>query len=85
MEFHTVLGSFGVALLLIAYVLLQLKKLKTDHLPYAVLNFLGAVMAMWSSFLIDFIPFVVLEGTWALVSLHMIWKTLQLAKPQNQE
>ena len=77
MDFHTVIGSVGVALLLLAYVLLQLKKMETNDLSYAVLNFLGAAMAMWSSYLIDFIPFVVLEGTWALVSLNMIWKVLR--------
>ncbi len=77
MDFHTVIGSVGVTMLLLAYVLLQLKKLGTDHLSYAVLNFLGAAMAMWSSYLIDFIPFVVLEGTWALVSLHMIWRVIR--------
>ena len=75
MDFSIIIGSIGVAMLLLAYILLQLKKMETNHLSYAVLNFLGAATAMWSSYLIDFIPFVVLEGTWALVSFHMIWKT----------
>lgn len=74
MNFHSVIGSIGVALLLLAYVLVQLKKVESYHLSYAILNFLGATLAMWSSYLIDFMPFVVLEGTWALISLQMIIK-----------
>ena len=77
MDSHTVIGSIGVALLLLAYVLLQLKKMETNDLSYAVLNFIGAALAMWSSYLIKFIPFVILEGTWALVSAHMIWKMVR--------
>ena len=77
MDSHTVIGSVGVALLLLAYVLLQLKKMETNDLSYAVLNFIGAALAMWSSYLIKFIPFVILEGTWALVSAHMIWKMVR--------
>ncbi len=72
MEVHTIIGSLGVTLLLVAYILLQFQLLKTHSLSYAILNFLGAALAMWSSYLIDFMPFVLLEGTWALVSLKMM-------------
>lgn len=91
MNFHSAIGSIGVALLLLAYVLVQLKKVESYHLTYAILNFLGATLAMWASYLIDFMPFVVLEGTWALISLQMIIKnknfnpdpTYQIFKPYN--
>ena len=76
MEFHTIIGSLGVALLLLAYLLLQLKKLETENWSYAILNLLGATLAAWSSYLIDFMPFVILEGTWALIALRMIVKKL---------
>ncbi|WP_034886196.1 CBU_0592 family membrane protein [Gillisia sp. JM1] len=74
MNFHSVIGSIGVALLLLAYVLVQLKKVESYHLSYAILNFLRATLAMWSSCRIDFMPFVVHEGTWVLISLQMIIK-----------
>jgi hypothetical protein len=74
MDAHTFIGSVGVTLLLLAYLLLQCQKLATKNRAYAVLNFVGAAMATYSSYLIDFVPFVVLEGTWALVSLKMIFK-----------
>lgn len=74
MNLHTVIGSVGVTLLLLAYVLLQVKKLETHHLIYTILNFLGASLSLLSSYLIDFMPFVILEGAWALVSLQIILK-----------
>ncbi|WP_299767273.1 hypothetical protein [uncultured Dokdonia sp.] len=80
MEFHTILGSIGVTLLLTAYILSLYNKLTTQSLGYMLLNFIGASLAMWSSYLIDFIPFVILEGTWALVSLKSLLKS---RKPQN--
>ncbi|WP_298539389.1 hypothetical protein [uncultured Aquimarina sp.] len=74
MEFHTIIGSLGVSLLLIAYLLLQLRKIENTDLLYAVFNFSGAAMAMWSSYLIGFLPFMILEGIWTLVSFRMILK-----------
>jgi hypothetical protein len=35
---------------------------------YLALNLVGANLACASSSLIDFLPFVVLEGTWAIVA-----------------
>jgi hypothetical protein len=64
----TVIGSVGVALLLAAFVLNLLKMMSADGYPYAGLNFLGAALACYSSWLIAFIPFVVLEGVWALAA-----------------
>jgi hypothetical protein len=40
------------------------------------LNFVGASLACYSSYLISFMPFVVLEGVWALVALAAITRTL---------
>ena len=72
MDYHTAIGSLGVTLLLISFVLLQLKKVSANSLPYALLNFIGAALSAWSSYLIDFLPFVILESTWAIVSLTML-------------
>jgi hypothetical protein len=33
-----------------------------------VLNFVGGALACYSSYLIHFMPFVVLEGTWSAVA-----------------
>ena len=64
----TLIGSVGVALLLAAFLLNLLKMMSADGYPYAGLNFVGAALACYSSWLIAFIPFVVLEGVWALAA-----------------
>ena len=71
MHFTTgeILGSAGVALLLIAFLMNLLKHWKQESLPYILLNILGAALACASSIVIHFIPFVVLEGTWTIVSV----------------
>ena len=64
----TLVGSLGVALLLLAFLLNVAKRLNTDSVFYVTLNLVGAGLACLSSYLIDFLPFVVLEGVWALVA-----------------
>lgn len=76
MDYHTFIGSLGVTLLLVSFVLLQLKKVSANSLPYALLNFIGAALSAWSSYLIEFLPFVILESTWAIVSLSMLFSAL---------
>jgi len=68
MDFSTWIGSTGVTLLLVAFVLNLLKVLSPDGRLYSVLNLVGAGFACWSSWLIQFMPFVVLEGVWALAA-----------------
>jgi hypothetical protein len=70
----TVIGSVGVALLLIAFLLNLAKQLGQDSWLYLALNVVGAALAAYSSYLISFVPFVVLEGTWTLVSAIAIMR-----------
>ena len=68
----TFIGFAGVALLLLAFLLNLVKQMRSDGYPYAALNFVGAALACYSSYLISFMPFVVLEGVWALVAAGAI-------------
>ena len=68
----TIIGFAGVALLLLAFLLNMAKRMRADGYWYAALNFVGAGLACYSSWLIDFMPFVVLEGVWALVAAAAI-------------
>ncbi len=61
-------GFIGVTLLLLAFFLNLLGKIKTDSLTYLLLNFLGAGIACLASILLNYMPFVILEGCWAFVS-----------------
>jgi hypothetical protein len=74
----TWISFVGVALLLVAFLLNMFKLLRSDGHIYMSLNLVGAGLACYSSYLISFMPFVVLEGMWALVALAAIARTLFL-------
>ena len=67
-DFPTIVGSIGVGLLLLAYFLNLIKRVSQDSLLYTALNVAGAGMACYSSYLISFVPFIILEGAWLVVS-----------------
>jgi len=69
MTTENIINSTGVALALIAYFLLAIKKLKQNSILYYLLNFFGGSLTCYGSYLINAIPFVVLEGVWALIAL----------------
>lgn len=64
----TLIGSLGVSLLLLAFFLNLFKFLHSEGYTYLILNLVGGGLACYSSYLIGFIPFVVLEATWAVVT-----------------
>jgi hypothetical protein len=59
------IGSIGVIILLIAFLLNLYKRIATTSKVYSLLNFIGAALCGYSSYLISFYPFVVLESIWA--------------------
>jgi hypothetical protein len=63
-----IIGSVGVTLLLIAYFMNLFKLLRQGSKTYGILNIAGAGLACYASVMIDFIPFVILEGIWAVVA-----------------
>ena len=64
-----IIGSVGVALLLGAFAANLTTHLSRESLVYPILNLIGATLAAYASWLIAYYPFVLLETTWALVSL----------------
>ena len=64
----TLVGSLGVSLLLAAFLLNMGGWFRAGGLAYLTLNPVGAVLACLSSYMIKFMPFVLLEGTWAIVA-----------------
>jgi hypothetical protein len=64
-----IVNSVGVFLILLAFLLLILGKTKADNRLYLLMNLTGAGLACYGSWLIGAIPFVILEGTWAVVAL----------------
>ncbi len=74
------MGSVGVTLLLVAFFLNLMKALRADGWLYLVMNLVGATLSCYSSYLIRFMPFVVLEGTWAAVAAMGIARKLRVSQ-----
>jgi hypothetical protein len=66
------IGLAGVAILLFAYLLNLSGKLNQKSLAYILMNVIGAGLACLASYLINYFPFVILEGVWTLVSLFAL-------------
>jgi hypothetical protein len=63
------IGSFGVFQILLAYALMVSGRLEKNDLTFILLNLFGAIFACLASILMKYVPFIILEGVWAMVSL----------------
>ncbi|CAN5149657.1 hypothetical protein BH09BAC6_BH09BAC6_25100 [soil metagenome] len=77
MKTSDILASTGVIILLIAFLLNLYKKLPAESRMYSFLNFIGAGICGYSSYMISFYPFVVLEGVWAAFALAHLLKPVK--------
>ncbi len=71
-----IIGFVGVSILLAGFFLNLAGFLLSSSKRYLVLNLIGAALACLSSWLIGFMPFVLLEGTWAAVALLTLSRQL---------
>jgi multidrug transporter EmrE-like cation transporter len=71
-------GNVGVVMLMIAYLMLQLNKLRSDGLAYSLLNAIGASL-ITVSLLYDFnLSALVMEVFWVLISFIGIYRYFRL-------
>ncbi len=68
------IGSTGVFLILLAYLLNISGKTSARSIVFLSLNFIGASLACLASLILHYVPFVILEGVWALISLITLLK-----------
>ena len=69
-----VVGTIGVAVILLAYVLLQIERLRSDAAAYSLLNAVGAILILVSlAYEFNFAAFL-MEFSWLLVSLYGLGK-----------
>ncbi|HCR86052.1 MAG TPA: hypothetical protein DIV86_05175 [Alphaproteobacteria bacterium] len=67
-------GIIGTAILILAYLLLQAKKIKSDEIIYPLLNLIGAVLLLISLFRFWNLASVIIELFWIAISIYGIWK-----------
>lgn len=78
MEYNDMIGIAGVGLILMAFFFSTAKFIETNGKSYYSMNILGAMLACYASFLINYWPFVILEGTWTLVSVYGLMKAMKI-------
>ena len=71
------IGFIGVFLILLAYILNISGKVERNDLRFILFNLIGAGLACYASVLMDYMPFVLLEGVWALVSIIALLKYIK--------
>ena len=74
MSIVDLIGFIGVFQILLAYTLNVSGRLEKNNLTFILLNLLGAILACLASILMEYIPFIILEGVWAIVSLISLIK-----------
>jgi hypothetical protein len=71
------IGFIGVAILLLAFFLNLFNRLNKDSVAYLSMNILGAGLACYASVLLEYLPFILLEGCWTLVSMIGLFKIVK--------
>jgi nucleoside recognition membrane protein YjiH len=78
---NEIIGTIGVGMILIAYFLNIYTLIKKEGVLFFTLNIIGGLIACIASILIRFWPFIILEGTWTMVSIFGLLKNIK--KPQE--
>lgn len=74
---YDVIGNAGVAMILIAYLLVQLDRLDARGVAYSLVNAVGASLVV-VSLVVDFnLSAFIVEVFWALISLYGLVRSLR--------
>jgi len=77
-------GNVGVVVLMIAYLMLQLNKLRSDGLAYSLCNAVGACLIVLS-LLVNFnLSAFIMEVFWVLISFVGIYRYFRLKALRSQ-
>ena len=71
---YDIIGTMGVGLIIVTYVLLQIGRVRSEQLMYSVLNAVGASLILTSLYYSFNFPAFVVEFFWLLISLFGIGK-----------
>ncbi|MDG1287006.1 MAG: hypothetical protein P8P30_05500 [Rickettsiales bacterium] len=74
------IGMIGVVLLLLAYYLLQMRKIRVRHLSYSILNLFSAIFLLISLLWSWNTASVILEIIWIGISFYGIYRAVKERK-----
>ena len=82
--FHDIIGTAGVALILLCYFMLQIGKMSSNQLSYSIINLVGASLILFSLYFEFNFSAVLIEGFWVIISLIGIVRYLKGKKQHEQ-
>ena len=77
MATNDIIGTAGVGLILVAYFMNTFKLIDKEGVFYFLLNTMGAAIACYASWLINYVPFIILEAVWTIVSVVALMNVLR--------
>ena len=77
MNYNDIIGIVGVGLILLAYFMNIFSLIPKEGKLFFLMNILGAGLACYASVLIQYWPFVILEGVWTAVSVVGLFRSLR--------
>jgi len=82
-EWYDILGTLGVAIIVVTYVLLQTERVRSEEFKYSLLNAVGALLIIISLCYSFNLPAFIVEFFWLLISLFGIGKYLLRQKHER--
>lgn len=84
MDTTTIIGTSGALIILIAFIMNQIKKWEDDYLIYDFFNFVGSLLLVIYAIILSSYPFLVLNFIWAAVSFRDIIVNLKRNKTSGK-
>lgn len=78
------IGYAGVFMVLVAYTLLQARRMDGNGVMYPLVNLIGAILILISLFYKPNMPAIVMEAAWAVVSVVGIYFALRARKKHRE-
>lgn len=64
----------GAVLILLAFTLLQMRKIPSESYAYQIMNFAGGAALLYVALVEYQVGFILLEGAWTILSLVGMWR-----------
>ncbi len=77
MDINLFIGSLGAAIILAAFIALQLHYITDEDVRYDAANVVGSVFLVWYAYMGGSWPFLILNTVWGLVSLRDVARYFQ--------
>lgn len=74
--FPDIIGCFGTIIVLVAYIMLQMRKLDSHHALFSFLNLAGGLMILVSLYYCWNLAAVAMEVAWVIISGFGMFKVL---------